>query len=51
MKNGLPDEVSTIELKYRATNPIDEIMIPPKNTITMMLDTQPCTGIELKIFL
>jgi hypothetical protein len=26
-------------------------MIPPKKTITTMFETQPSTGIELKIFL
>jgi hypothetical protein len=41
VKKGLPEEVSTIELKYLATNPTEEIVNPPKNTMTTIFETQP----------
>ena len=41
VKKGFPDEVSTIALRYLATKPIAEIMIPPINKITVILETQP----------
>jgi hypothetical protein len=41
VKNGLPEEVSTIELRYLATNPTEEIVNPPKKTITTIFETQP----------
>jgi hypothetical protein len=41
VKKGLPEEVSTIELKYLATKPIEAIIIPPKKTITTIFETQP----------
>jgi hypothetical protein len=41
VKKGLPDEVSTMVLKYLAINPIEEIIIPPINNITDILETQP----------